>query len=115
MAKVVENDFNNLPLGFGYARDGENSPLLKMIFPNMLKIGRVNKRALQGPVRLPKGPGDLMKKVEKLYDVFYKLWNTTMVPMLMKSNKWFDTKAELQVNDLVYFRNLSRSCHRLGL
>ena len=104
LAKVIENDFNNLPLGFGYSREIDNSPLLKLIFPNMLKIGRVNKRALQGPVKLPKGPGDLMKKVEKLYDVFYKIWNTTMVPMLMKSNKWFDTKAELQVNDLVYFR-----------
>ena len=56
----ISNDLNNLPLGFSYGRDSDNSPLLKLIFPNMLKMGSLNMRALNGPVRMPKGPGELM-------------------------------------------------------
>ena len=102
--KLVENEMNNLPCGYSYARGANNSPLLKLIFPNMLRVGRNNTRALDGPVRMPRGPGELMKKVEKAYAVFYKLWNITMVPMLMKMHKWFDGKAMLRVGDIVYFR-----------
>ena len=102
--KLAENDINNLPMGYAFERDTDNSPILKLIFPNMLKIGRINRRALDGPVRLPKGPGELMKRVEKAYTAFYKLWNTSVIPKLMKLNKWYDSKAELQVDDLVYFK-----------
>ena len=45
-----------------------------------------------------------MMKVEKAYSVFFKLWNVSMIPKLLKMNKWFDSKAQLQVGDLVYFR-----------
>ena len=102
--KLVENDMNNLPMGFSYARGSDNSPLLKLIFPNMLRVGRNNSRALDGPIKLPKGPQDLMKKVEQAYTVFYNLWNVTMIPKLMKMHKWFDGKAELKEGDIVYFR-----------
>merc|ERR1719481_430498 len=61
--KLVENDMNNLPMGYSYSRDGENSPMLKLIFPNLLKIGRINKRALSGPIKLPNGPNDLIERV----------------------------------------------------
>ena len=40
--KLVENQINNLPLGFSYGRDQDNSPLLRMISPNMLRVGRSN-------------------------------------------------------------------------
>ena len=102
--KLVENQMNNLPMGYSFGRDSDNSPLLKLIFPNMLRVGRNNSRALDGPIRMPSGPGDLMKKVEKAYNVFYKLWNVTMIPKLMKMHKWFDGKAELKVGDIIYFR-----------
>ena len=55
--KLIENEMNNLPCGYSYTRDADNSPLLKMIFPNMLRVGRNNSRALDGPVRMPSGPG----------------------------------------------------------
>ena len=63
--KLVENDLNDLPMGYSYARDSDNSPLLKLIFPNMLRIGRNNRRALEGPFKLPSDPTDLIKKVEE--------------------------------------------------
>ena len=104
--KLVENDMNNLLMGFSYGRDSDNSPLLKLIFPNMLRCGRMNTRALSGPVRLPKNPGELVEKIEKGYSVFFKLWNTTMVPKLMKQSKWYNNMEELKVNDIVYFRKV---------
>lgn len=105
--KLIESDLNNLPMGYSYARDSDNSPLLKLIFPNMLRIGRNNSRALEGPIKLPSGPTDLMKKVEKAYEVFFKLWNVTMIPKLMKVHKWFDAKnVLLREGDIVYFRKV---------
>ena len=104
LMKLIENDINNIPLGYSYGRDSDNSPLLKLIFPNMLRIGRINQRALDGPIKLPGGVGELAEKVEKGYSVFFKLLNITMIPKLMKQNKWFDGKSQLQVGDLVWFR-----------
>ena len=102
--KLIENEMNNLPFGYSFGRDADNSPLLKLIFPNMLRVGRNNSRALDGPVKMPNGPGELMKKVETAYKMFYELWNVTMIPKLMRMHKWFDGKAELQTGDIVYFR-----------
>ena len=31
---LAENDMNNLPLGYSYGKESDNSPLLKLIFPN---------------------------------------------------------------------------------
>ena len=104
--ELIENDCNNLSLGYSYARDSDNSPLLKMIFPNMLRIGRINNRALAGPIRMSASPGELTMKIEKTYSAFYKLWNTTMIPKLMKMNKWFDTKSQLKIGDVVFFRKV---------
>ena len=104
--KLIENDLNNLPFGFTYGRNSDNSPLLKLIFPNLLRIGRNNNRALEGPIKLPKNPGALVQKVEESYKVFYELWNTVLIPKLMKCPKWFDSKANLKVNDIIYFKKV---------
>ena len=37
---------------YRYSKDQDNTELLKMFVPNMLKIGRIKSRALDGPVRL---------------------------------------------------------------
>ena len=103
-AKLVENDLNNVPMGFSYGRDADNTPLLKLITPNLLKIGRLNSRALDGPVRFPTGPKDLMVKVEQVYDAFFKIWNATMVPKLVPQPKWFKESPELKPGDVVYFQ-----------
>ena len=107
--KLIENDINNLPFGFMYGRDSDNSPLLKMLCPNLLKIGRINTRSLDGPVRLPNGAGEIMEKIENTYDGFYKVWNSVTVPKLLKQLKWFDTKEELKVGDIVYFQKTEKA------
>ena len=106
--KLVENDLNNVPLGYSYSRDSNNSPLLRLIFPNLLKIGRLNTRALDGPIRMPAGPGELMEKIERGYSSFFKIFNTTMIPKLMKINKWFDNNGQLQVGDIVWFKKTEK-------
>ena len=72
MLKMTENQLNNLPLGYSYGRDQDNTPLLKMWTPNMLHIGRNNERELDGPMREPAG-GGLLDKVQESYEAWYKI------------------------------------------
>ena len=70
-------------------------------------IGRNNNRSLSGPIKLPNSPGELMKKVENAYQTFFQLWNTVMIPKLMKLPKWFEGgPAELVIGDIVYFQKV---------
>ena len=55
-------------------------------------------------MKLPSGPSQMMKKVNEAYKLFFRLWDTFLLPKLMKLNKWFDDKYQLQVGDIVYFR-----------
>ena len=74
ICKQVENAYNNLPLGYRYERDQDNTKTLKMLVPNMLKTGRINSRALDGPVRLSndnrKMLGEIQDKFAAWYDKF---------------------------------------------
>ena len=69
-----------------------------------MKIGRINSRSMDGPFRFPTGPKDLMVKVEKLYDAFYRIWNDVVLPTLIPQPKWYTSSPELKVDDVVYFR-----------
>ena len=106
LCKLAENHLNNTPLGFSYGRDADNSPLLKLVTPNMLRMGRLNSRALDGPMRFPIGPKDLMKKVEDTYNAYFKIWNATMLPKMIPQPKWFKTSDEVKPEDVVYFRKI---------
>ena len=105
--KLIENDLNNLPFGYSYGRSQENSPMLKLIFPNLLRIGRNNTQALDGPITMPKNPGELMDKIVGTYESFFKVWNTSLIPKMMKASKWSTGKSEpLLVGDIVYFKKV---------
>ena len=62
LMKLIKNQLNNLPFGFTYGKHSDNSPLLKLIFPNLLRIGRNNNRALSSLVKLPKNQGELLRR-----------------------------------------------------
>ena len=106
LAKLVENAQNNLPLGFSFGRDATNTDLLKILTPNMLRLGRLNSRSLAGPIKLPKGPKGMMDRVAKLYDAFFRIWNVCMVPRLIPSPKWFKNSKEIEVDDVVWFQKV---------
>ena len=103
LMKLTENQLNNLPLGYSYGRDQDNTPLLKMLTPNMLRVGRNNVRALDGPMRLPEG-GELLDKVQEAYEAWYKIWNTSYVPKLMHQPKWWKQDRDIQEGDIIFFQ-----------
>ena len=104
LCKLVESEMNSLPLGYKYGRDANNSPILRIITPNMLRMGRINTRVLSGPVKMPSGPGDLMRKVEEGYKLWFNVWNSTVVPKVMERRTWFSSSREIKKNDVVMFQ-----------
>ena len=77
---------------------------MKVITPNFFKIGRNNKRALDGPIDLPRDGGELLKKVNETYQGLFKLWSNVYVPKLIYHPKWYRDDKDLHENDLVYFQ-----------
>lgn len=104
LCKIVENAYNSVPIGYSYDRDRDNTSVLKIICPNMLRMGRTNKRTLDGPIRLARGTRELLTKVEELYDAWFKVWQDAVVPKLIFQPKWYDSDRDLQEGDLVYFQ-----------
>ena len=104
VCKLVESQYNNLPIGYHYGRDADNTPLLRIITPNFLRVGRVNKRSLDGPIKLPANRMDILNKVDETYEAWFKIWRETLVPKLMNQPKWFRSDRDLDKGDLVYFK-----------
>ena len=102
--KLAENAFNNLPIGYSFARDQDNTELLKILTPNMLRVGRINSRALQGPIRLPVDKKEMLEIVETTYEGWFKIFKETVVPKLINQPKWFKVDRDLKEKDLVYFK-----------
>ena len=102
--KLAENAYNNLPIGYSYSRYQDNTELLKILTPNMLRVGRINSRALQGPIKLPVNKKELMEQVEKTYQGWFRIFKETVVPRLINQPKWFKIERDLKEKDLVYFQ-----------
>ena len=75
-----------------------------MISPNMLRVGRNNERALDGPMRLPVGGGELLREVEKIYTSWFRIWNASYVPKLFFQPKWFRQERDLEEGNIVLFQ-----------
>ena len=103
LLKIIENQYNNIPLGYHYHQDQDNTPLLKLLTPNMLRVGRINSRSLDGPVRLPADRKEQLEAVEEVYDAWFKIWKESYLPKLFFKPKWYRTDHDLKVGDLVYF------------
>ena len=78
--------------------------MLKIIYPNMLKMGHENQRQIEGPIRLTKGTRELFDKMEKMYKSWFIVWRDTVVPKIMFQPKWYNSNKELQEGELVYFQ-----------
>ena len=102
--KIVENNYNNLPIGYHYDRDQDNTPVLKMITPNMLKMCRINSRALDGGIKIPRTGKDMMNRVEEVYEAWFKIFREVVVPKIMFRPKWYNSDRDLKEEDLVYFK-----------
>jgi hypothetical protein len=103
LAKLVENQYNNLPLGYHHHETAGGNPVLKMITPNHLRMGRMNKRVLDGPMRLPRNREEQLEVIAKMYNAWFRIWRDTYVPKLMHQPIWFRSDRDLMEGDLVYF------------
>ena len=99
----MENQINNMPLGYSFSNDQDNSGILKIISPNMLRVGRNNSRALSGPMKLPAG-GELLDRVQDTYDSWFRIWSECYIPKIMFQSKWWPMDRELIEGDIVFFR-----------
>ena len=83
-----------------------NSPMLKLISPNSLLVGRINTRTSSGPFQMPTGPSQLMARVEQLYSAWYDVFNDTQLPLMSTAYQpeWYSSDDNLKVGDVVYFR-----------
>ena len=70
----------------------------------MLRVGKINSRALQGPIRLPVSKQELLEHVEKIYSGWFKIFKDTVVPRLINQPKWFKLDKDLMEKDIVYFQ-----------
>ena len=89
--KLIESDLNSCPFGVTMGRSESNSPLLKLICPDQLRMGRISNRIPTGPFKLPDSPRDLISRVDDLYWSWHSIFNDSMLPALLSQSqpKWF--------------------------
>ena len=70
----------------------------------MMRMGRINTRALSGPLRLPSGASEMVDWVKKAYEAWFKIWSESYMQKLLFKFKWFKNDTDLKIGDLVYFQ-----------
>ena len=103
IAKAIEHEVNSVPLGFLY-HQGNANPLLRVLCPNLLKNGTFTNRAPRGLFSIPNSMEDLMSNVENTYNLWFQVWNTEYLPLVMDRPKWHLEDENLKENDLIYFK-----------
>ena len=103
IAKAIEHEVNSVPLGFLY-HQGNANPLLRVLCPNLLKNGTFSNRAPKGLFSIPNSVEDLMSNVENTYNLWFQVWNTEYLPLVMDRPKWHLEDENLQEQDLIYFK-----------
>ena len=103
IAKLIEREVNNVPLGYLY-HQGTANPLLKVLCPSLLKNGTFSDRAPKGIFQIPGSGEDMMTKTIEKYNMWFRIWNTEYVPLIMDRQKWLKEEEDLKENDIVYFK-----------
>ena len=70
----------------------------------MLRIGRVNSRAIDGPVKLSNDNRKMLSDIQGKYEAWFKVWREVYVPKLMLKKNEFKNDRDLKPSDLVYFK-----------
>ena len=106
LLKFIESVMNSTPMGYSYDRSSSNTPLLRMISPTMLRIGRISLRTLQGPVRVPSSPKSMIQRVNDLHEIWYQIYNDTYIlkTIVDMVPKWFKHNRDLNFGDVVFLR-----------
>ena len=84
--KLIKNGLDNLLFGYSCGCSQVNSPVLKLIFPNLLRIGRNNSQASNGPITMLKSSGKLMDCIIGIYGCFSKWSAVRSEPLLVEDS-----------------------------
>ena len=103
ICKAIEHEVNSVPMGFLY-HQGSANPLLRVLCPNLLKNSTFMDRAPKGLFTLPNAAEDLMTRIESIYNLWFQVWNTEYLPLVMDRPKWHAEDENLREQDLVYFK-----------
>ena len=70
----------------------------------MMRMGRINDRALTGPLTFPSGMSGMVDQVVMTFEAWYKVWSDAYIPKLLSRPKWFKAETDIQIGDIVYFQ-----------
>ena len=101
--KLIERDVNMIPLGF-LTHTGDETSLLRVLTPSMLKLNNLSNRAPVGVFQTPDSANDMMSKITDTYRLWYKVFSTAYIPYLMVRQKWNEDGINLSKGDIVYFK-----------
>ena len=106
LAKLIEQDLNNTLYGITSCRGETNTPLLKLLSPQQMRLGRINVRNPVGPFKLPSGPKTLLDRVHDCYKLWYRAYQDTLLLkyLLDLQPKWFKNDRDMKPGDCVFFR-----------
>ena len=90
-------------MGFMY-HQGNANPLLRVLYPNLLKNSTFTDRAPKGLFSIPNAAEDLMTRIENIYNLWFQVWNCEYLPLVIDRPKWHVEDENLKEDDLVYFK-----------
>ena len=70
----------------------------------MLKLNTASERAPASIFTVPDRGRDLFHNVEDIYNLWYKVYVDSYVPLLAQRSKWNDEHENVKVDDIVYFK-----------
>ena len=103
IAKAIERECNNVPIGFLH-HQGTANPLLRVLSPSLLKNGTFTDRAPCDLFTIPDSSNDIMTNIASIYNLWFQIWNTSYVPLIMDRPKWLTDDDNLRPQDLVFFK-----------
>ena len=104
VGKMIERNVNSIPLGYLFHGSGGNNPILRILSPNSLRLITASDRAPVGLFDIPHSVNDLLDNIEQKYLLWYEVWNTGYLPLIMNRQKWHFSSENLIVGDIVYFK-----------
>ena len=105
IAKGLEREINDTPIGFLFDKTAAGgNPLLRILRPSTLKGMNASDRAPVGLFSVPDLPERHFNKVKECYNLWFKCWSISYLPLILKSQIWHEDDESLNVNDIVYFK-----------
>lgn len=105
IVKLIEREINQIPLGYLTFKTSENmNPLLRLLSPATLRLQTRSNRSPRSSFTIPNHPRDIMTDVDGIYQMWYHIWGSNYVPLIMGRSKWFTEEKNLEPNDIVWFK-----------